>query len=75
MKTVLPPGTHIGLRHIAVPTDDGFMATADIQQARDAITRADFFQTVFEESAQDDALHSAVMDRLLKEVLSWKDSL
>ena len=75
LKTVLPPGTHIGLRHIAVPTDDGFMATADIQQARDAITRADFFQTVFEESAQDDALHSAVMDRLLKEVLSWKDSL
>lgn len=73
LKTVLPPGTHIGLRHVAAPADNGFLATADITQAREAIARADFFQTVFETSPHDDALHSDVMDRLLEEVLGWND--
>jgi carbonic anhydrase/acetyltransferase-like protein (isoleucine patch superfamily) len=73
LKTVLPPGSRIGLRHVAAPTEGGFLATADIQQARDAIAQADFFQTVFEEP-QNNALHSAVMDRLLQEVSGWTDS-
>jgi carbonic anhydrase/acetyltransferase-like protein (isoleucine patch superfamily) len=74
LKTILPPGTHIGLRHVATPGGDGYLETADIDQARSAIARADFFQTVFEESPHDEALHSSVIDRLLQEVSSWNDS-
>ncbi len=74
VKSVLPPNTHVGLRHIVVPTDDGFLATADIQQAREALARADFFDTVFDEPAQHDRLHSVVMDHLLREVSGWTDS-
>jgi len=74
LKTALPAGTNIGLRHIAVPAADGYLATADIQQARAAIAGADFFQTVFEESSHDTRLHSAVIDRLWQEVSAWNDS-
>jgi hypothetical protein len=35
------------------------------------IARVDFFQTVFEESPHDDALHSSVIDRLLEELDKW----
>ncbi len=74
LKTILPAGTNIGLRHIAAPAADGYLVTADIQQARAAIAGADFFQTVFEESSHDTRLHSAVIDRLLQEVSGWDDS-
>ena len=73
LKTSLPTGTHIGLRHIVAPSDNGYIETADINLAREAIAKADFFQTVFEESSHQKDLHSSVMDRLLKEVLDWND--
>jgi carbonic anhydrase/acetyltransferase-like protein (isoleucine patch superfamily) len=73
LKTELPAETRVGLRHVAAPTQDGYVVTADIRQARDAIAGADFFRTVFEESSRDPRLHSAVIDRLLQEVLSWND--
>jgi carbonic anhydrase/acetyltransferase-like protein (isoleucine patch superfamily) len=74
LRTSLPSGTHIGLRNIAVPKDGGYLETADIGLAREAIAKADFFRTVFEESAEERDLQSNVIDRLLEEVFGWKDS-
>jgi carbonic anhydrase/acetyltransferase-like protein (isoleucine patch superfamily) len=74
LKTVLPPQTHVGMRHIAVPTEDGFLITADIQAARAYIAAADFFKTVFEADEQEqDSLQSTVMSKLLQEMLGWTD--
>jgi len=74
LRTALPSGVHIGLRHIVAPKEGGYVETSDVALAREAITKADFFRTVFDESAGEKDLHSNVMDRLLKEVLDWKDS-
>ncbi len=74
VKTSLPRGTHIGLRHIAVPTEEGFLATTDVRQARAALEKADFFGTVFDESPRDEDLRSGVMERLLREVAGWVDT-
>jgi len=76
LKTQLPAGTHVGMRHIAAATEQGFLVSADIPTARAAIARADFFQTVFAQDGQDQGdLHSKVMMKLLQEVASWNDSV
>src|SRR5215469_8420951 len=49
LKTILPPQTHVGIRHIAVPAEHGPLITADIQAAREQIATADFFGSVFQE--------------------------
>lgn len=74
LKTTLPKGTRIGLRHVAAPEGDGYLSTTDIEMALGAIVRADFFQTVFGEAPVGNTLHSNVTDRILKEVSSWSDS-
>jgi carbonic anhydrase/acetyltransferase-like protein (isoleucine patch superfamily) len=72
IKTILPPHTHVGLRHIAVPTASGSLITSDIQIAREQIAAVDFFGTVFQEHEQD-TLQIKVMEKLLQEVLGWHD--
>ncbi|HEX5503403.1 MAG TPA: hypothetical protein VFW96_12330 [Thermomicrobiales bacterium] len=44
LRTVLPPGTRVGLRHIAVPDEGGFAIHPDARSARAALARADFFR-------------------------------
>jgi carbonic anhydrase/acetyltransferase-like protein (isoleucine patch superfamily) len=74
LKTILPPQTRVGLRHIAVPTASGPLITADVEAAREQIAAADFFGTVFQAQEQEqDALQSRVMEQLLQEAFSWHD--
>lgn len=76
LKTILPPRTRVGLRHIAVPTANGPLITADVQAAREQIAAADFFDTVFQEQGREqDALQTHVMEKLLQEVFSWHDEV
>jgi carbonic anhydrase/acetyltransferase-like protein (isoleucine patch superfamily) len=75
LKTLLPPHTRVGLRHIAVPTASGSLITADLEEARKQIAAADFFGTVFGEQEQEpDILQKKVMATLLQEVFSWHDA-
>lgn len=75
LKTSLPAHTHVGLRHIAVPSGNGdYLITADVQAAREQIAAADFFGTVFREQEQaQDVLHANVMATLLREAMEWHD--
>ena len=76
LKTVLPPQTRVGLRHIAVPTANGPLITADVQVAREQIAAADFFSSIFQEQEQDQgALQAHVMEKLLQEVFNWHDEV
>jgi hypothetical protein len=62
------------MRHVAVPTSDGFLSTADVERAREAVTAIDFFETVFGADEDDQAsLHAQVMTTLLDEVHAWQD--
>jgi carbonic anhydrase/acetyltransferase-like protein (isoleucine patch superfamily) len=75
LKTLLPPHTRVGLRHIAVPTTSGSLITADLEEARNQIAAADFLGTVFGEKEQEpDVLQRKVMAILLQEVFSWHDA-
>jgi carbonic anhydrase/acetyltransferase-like protein (isoleucine patch superfamily) len=72
--TVLPERARVGMRHLAVPTADGFLSTGDVEQAREIVAGMDFFETAF--GADDDdqaALHTQVMSTLLDEVHDWQD--
>ncbi len=71
-ETQLPPGSRVGMRHIAVPTEDGYLITDNIQTARSKLAAANFFETVFEEAEQA-GLHEQVISRLLDEVAGWND--
>jgi len=74
VKTVLPSGTRVGLRHFAVPTASGYLITSNVQRAREQITVADFFGTIFQEQEQaQDMLQAKAMEKLLQEVLNWHD--
>jgi hypothetical protein len=72
--TVLPDGARVGMRHVAVPTPQGFLSTADVEQARRAMAGVDFFDLAFSVADQDQAvLHERVMSTLLEEVHGWRD--
>lgn len=61
-------------RHVAAPGEDGYISTADLQAAREAVSAADFFDTAFGTTPVDQArLHEDVMARLLEEVHGWRD--
>jgi hypothetical protein len=65
----VPAGARVGMRHVAVPTDDGFVSTADVEVARAAVAELDFFDVAF--GAGEDyqaALHERVVAQLLDEV-------
>jgi carbonic anhydrase/acetyltransferase-like protein (isoleucine patch superfamily) len=72
--TVLPDHSRVGMRHVAVRTADGFLSTPNIQEAREAITELDFFETAFGVGATEQAsLHEQVMTTILDEVHRWRD--
>jgi len=72
--TRIPDLGRVGMRHVAVPTADGFLSTADVEVARRVIAAVDFFDTAFGAVDADQAhLHDEVMTRLLNEVHSWQD--
>lgn len=72
--TALPERARVGMRHVAVPTPDGFLSTADVERAREAVAAIDFFETAFGAAGEDQAeLHAQVMARLLDEVHAWQD--
>jgi carbonic anhydrase/acetyltransferase-like protein (isoleucine patch superfamily) len=72
--TALPERVRVGMRHVAVPTADGFLSTADVEQAREAIAAIDFFETAFGAADEDQAeLHAQAMTTLLDEVHAWRD--
>ena len=72
--TVLPERMRVGMRHLAVPTADGFLTTSDVEQARELLAGTDFFETAFGAAADDQAeLHAQVMSTLLEEVHDWQD--
>jgi carbonic anhydrase/acetyltransferase-like protein (isoleucine patch superfamily) len=72
--TDLPERARVGMRHVAVPTADGFLSTADVERARVAVAAIDFFETAFGAAEEDQAgLHAQVMATLLDEVHGWQD--
>jgi carbonic anhydrase/acetyltransferase-like protein (isoleucine patch superfamily) len=72
--TIVPERARVGMRHIAVPTVDGFLSTPNAERAREAVAGIDFFETAFGASDDDQAeLHAQVMGTLLDEVHRWHD--
>ncbi len=72
--TILPDHSRVGMRHIAVPTSHGFLSTADIETAREAVAAGDFFALAFDAASEDQAgLHEQVLSTLLEEVHDWRD--
>jgi carbonic anhydrase/acetyltransferase-like protein (isoleucine patch superfamily) len=72
--TVVPERARVGMRHVAVPTGEAFLSTADVERAREALTAVDFFDTAFGADQDDQAdLHAQVMAALLEEVHAWQD--
>jgi hypothetical protein len=57
-----------------VPTDDGFLSTADVEHAREIVAGADFFEVAFAAAEPEQArLHAEVIATLLDEVHGWRD--
>src|SRR5215211_8255496 len=72
--TTLPDNARVGMRHVAVPSPEGFTSTADIESARRHVAAVDFFETAFGAAEADqDRLHEQVMRTLLDEVHGWQD--
>ena len=72
--TVLPDRARVGMRHVAMPTAEGFLSTADIERAREAIAALEFFETAFDASESDqEQLHIQAIASLLEEVHGWRD--
>jgi carbonic anhydrase/acetyltransferase-like protein (isoleucine patch superfamily) len=72
--TEVPAGSRVGMRHVAVRTADGFISTANVEEAREAIAELDFFEKAFGVDAPEQAdLHEQVMTTLLDEVHGWDD--
>jgi hypothetical protein len=64
------------MRHVAIPIPEGFLATADVEEARRFLAAADFFETAFGAQEKDQAsLHAQVISALLEEVHGWQDEL
>jgi carbonic anhydrase/acetyltransferase-like protein (isoleucine patch superfamily) len=74
--TVLPELARVGMRHVAVPSDDGFVSTADIERTRELLATADFFDRAFASTESDQAtLHEEVISKLLNEARGWHDTV
>jgi carbonic anhydrase/acetyltransferase-like protein (isoleucine patch superfamily) len=74
--TRLPPASRVGLRHYAVPGEDGeAVITADVEEARRHLAGADFFGHVFDADGQADlaALHRRTTAILRAEAAGWTD--
>jgi carbonic anhydrase/acetyltransferase-like protein (isoleucine patch superfamily) len=72
--TALPDLARIGMRHVAVPTPDGYLTTADVEEAREVIAGIEFFDLTFGAGGREQAdLHRLAIGTLLDEVHSWRD--
>jgi carbonic anhydrase/acetyltransferase-like protein (isoleucine patch superfamily) len=73
--TVLEPASRVGLHCIAAPDgENGALITADVEAAREAIARADFFGRAFGLDQPDqEELHRAAATRLREEAAAWAD--
>lgn len=73
--SVLEPSSRVGLHCIAAPDGEhGALITNDIDVARDAIARADFFGRAFALVAPDqEQLHRDAATRLREEAAAWTD--
>jgi hypothetical protein len=72
--TVLPEGTRVGMRYIAVPNGNGFLSTADVERAREALGPTSFFDTAFGlHDTDQENRHEQLMAQLLEEVSQWRD--
>ncbi|HEX6460547.1 MAG TPA: DapH/DapD/GlmU-related protein [Thermoleophilaceae bacterium] len=71
----LPAGSRLGMRQYAVAQEAGdALITADLDEARRLIARADFFGQVFERSDDDlETLHRATVATLRAEAEAWSD--
>jgi tetrahydrodipicolinate N-succinyltransferase len=73
-RTKIPERARVGMRHVAVRTEEGFLSTADIERAREAVGGIDFFESAFSAAEDDQAeLHTQVLATLLEEVHGWRD--
>jgi hypothetical protein len=75
--TVLAPASRVGLHCIAAPDGDGgALITADVEVARHAIARADFFGRAFAlDQADQEELHREAAARLREEAAAWTDEV
>jgi len=72
--TAVPERARVGMRHVAVPTAEGFLSTPDVERAREALAAIDFFETAYGADQDDQAdLHAQVTAALLDEVHAWRD--
>ncbi len=72
--TELPEESRVGLRSIAVGSEDGPTITADVQRARELVAASDFFGEAFGVSADDQIeLHRAALESIHGEVDGWRD--
>jgi carbonic anhydrase/acetyltransferase-like protein (isoleucine patch superfamily) len=74
--SVLEPASRVGLHCVAVPDgENGALITADIELAREAIARADFFGRSFGlEQLDQERLHVEAAARLRAEAAAWTDA-
>jgi carbonic anhydrase/acetyltransferase-like protein (isoleucine patch superfamily) len=73
--TQLPAKSRVGMRFLAVPGDSQPVITADIDEARQRVQEADFFETTFGLPQDTPLLHETVIQQLLDEVESWRDDV
>jgi len=72
--TELPERARIGMRHVAAPTEDGFLSTPDVDQVRTAALTGGFFEAAFGAHEKDQVrLHEELIGALLEEVHGWAD--
>jgi carbonic anhydrase/acetyltransferase-like protein (isoleucine patch superfamily) len=73
--SVLEPSSRVGLHCVAAPDPEhGALITSDIEAARDAIARADFFGRAFALPQSDqEQLHRDAAARLREEAAAWVD--
>jgi carbonic anhydrase/acetyltransferase-like protein (isoleucine patch superfamily) len=71
--TQLPDRSRVGMRHFAVPGEPDAIITADVEQARDHVQEADFFEVAFGLGQDSASLHREVIGKLLEEVAQWRD--
>jgi carbonic anhydrase/acetyltransferase-like protein (isoleucine patch superfamily) len=73
--SVLEPVSRVGLHCVAAPdSENGVVITADLEAARDAIARADFFGRAFAlGQADQEQLHRDAAARLREEAAAWTD--
>src|SRR5262249_35439191 len=68
----LPQVSGVGLRHLAIPQEDGVLITADVVTARVQLATAGFFDAVFGEwDGDQETLHRRVQEVLMEEVHGW----